>query len=134
MRENQVTIKLERFGNKDKLGIDDLEINVYADSNNVYEALSAGYYEVLKQLQYEGKIDLPTFGRREHYPTNSYRYKRIFHDFLAENDIYVDKWKDFKKVTPTFENQFLEKMDLKKEYEEYFERELEGRAFHTFLD
>lgn len=124
MRENQVTIKLERFGDKDKLGIKDLEINVYADSNNVYEALSAGYYEVLKQLQNEGSIELPTFGRREHYPTSNFRYKRIFFDFLEENNTYADQWRDFKKVSPTLENQFLEKMDLKKEYQKYFEKEM----------
>lgn len=126
MRANQVTIKLERFFDSDKLGVKNLEINVYADSNNVYEALSAGFFEVLKQIQDEGNIELPTFGRREHYPTFDYFAKRTFLDFLEKSD-YIDQWREYKKESPTLENQFLERMNLKKEYYEYFDKEMRKR-------
>lgn len=116
-----MSIKLERFFDKEKLGVEDLEINVYADANNVYEALTAAYFEVLQELQNEGDIHLPKFGRREHYPTNNFIFKRNFSDFLEQSE-YEDKWRDFKKVSPTLEEQFLEKMNLKDKYNIYVDK------------
>lgn len=52
MRKNQVTIKIERFGDQvpEIFNADSIEINVYADSNNVYEALALAYREALEQI------------------------------------------------------------------------------------
>ena len=123
MRSNQVSIKLERFFDIEEMGVDDLQINVYADANNVYEALAAAYFEVLQQLQSEGDIKLPTFGRREHYPTQSFSYNRMFMDFLKQND-YEDKWRDFKEDKPTLEAQFLEEENLLDEFKTYRDERL----------
>lgn len=48
MRTNQVIISLKRFLDKESLGVSDLAISVYADANNVYEALAAAYFEMLQ--------------------------------------------------------------------------------------
>ena len=56
MRKNQLSIVLTRFGDQVPEGYTKKEqvINVYADSNNVYEALSKGYAEVINLLlEYE---------------------------------------------------------------------------------
>ena len=65
MRKNQVSIKIERFGDQvpEKLNGDSLEIEVYADANNIYEALAAAYGKVLEEItKYER---LPSFGCAE---------------------------------------------------------------------
>lgn len=56
MRKNQVTIKIERFGDQvpEIFNANSLEINVYADSNNVYEALALAYQEALNQIKTYG--------------------------------------------------------------------------------
>ena len=62
MRKNQIEIKIRRFGDEvpDSYGNDQQIIQVYADSNNLYEALSVAYSEVIKELQkYE---TIPSFG------------------------------------------------------------------------
>ena len=63
MRNNQVEIKISRFGDEvPKSYHDDRQIiSIYADSNNLFEALSVAYSEIMKELQkYE---DIPSFGR-----------------------------------------------------------------------
>jgi len=57
MRNNQVEIKISRFGDavpsgwgKDT-GKDAQIISVYADSNNLYEALSVAFGELIKELR-----------------------------------------------------------------------------------
>lgn len=63
MRKNQIEIKIRRFGDEvpDSYGNDQQIIQVYTDSNNLYEALSVAYSEVIKELQkYE---TIPSFGR-----------------------------------------------------------------------
>ena len=63
MRANQVEIKISRFGDEVPATYNDNQqvISVYADSNNLYEALSVAYSEVIKELQkYE---TIPSFGR-----------------------------------------------------------------------
>lgn len=65
MRKNQVTIILERFGDEvpEALHSDQETIRVYADSNNVYEAVSAAYMGLLAQIrQHQG---LPENGTLE---------------------------------------------------------------------
>lgn len=118
MRSNQVSIKLSRFFDKENLGIEDLEINVYADANNVYEALASAYFEVLQQLQIEGNIELPNFGRRESYPSRSFSYNKAFSNFLEKNN-QLDDWRDFRKENPTLEDQFLEEKNLLEEFKTY---------------
>ena len=62
MRKNQVEIKVRRFGDQvpDNFQNDKQVISVYADSNNLYEALSIAYSELIKEIQrYE---NVPSFG------------------------------------------------------------------------
>lgn len=125
MRSNQVSIKLARFFDKENLGIEDLEINVYADANNVYEALASAYFEVLQQLQIEGNIELPKFGRRESYPSRSFSYNKAFSNFLEKNN-QLDDWRDFRKENPTLEDQFLEEKNLIEEFKTYVGESLEN--------
>ena len=96
MRNNQVSIKIERFSDEEKLGLGKLQINAYADSNNVYEALAAAYFEVLQQIQVEGNIELPSFGRRESYHQNNVSISKLFFQFIKENN-QEEQWLDFKK-------------------------------------
>lgn len=66
MRENQVTIKIERVGDQvPNLGNNTWQtIDVYCDANDVYEALSGAVFEALGQLRKDGeKLGV----RREHY-------------------------------------------------------------------
>lgn len=52
MKEYLVSIKVNKFGEKvvREQSLEQQEINVYADSDNVYEALSKGHNELLKIL------------------------------------------------------------------------------------
>ncbi|MBE6821576.1 MAG: hypothetical protein E7518_00485 [Ruminococcaceae bacterium] len=62
MRKNQVTIKIQRFGDQVPKDYpeDAQEILVYADSNNLYEALAAAFSGVLEEVRkYE---NIPSFG------------------------------------------------------------------------
>lgn len=63
MRQYQITINLHALtdGNQRK------EFAVYADSNNLWETISAGFYELLHTIRNEMGVELPVFGRREHY-------------------------------------------------------------------
>jgi hypothetical protein len=61
MRRNQVTLKIERFG--DEFPIGRRQIEVYCDSNNLFEALMAATAQVLEEVRkYE---NVPSFGRLE---------------------------------------------------------------------
>ena len=62
MRNNQVEIKIRRFNEEVPLSYknDSQIISVYADSNNLFEALSVAYSEAIKELQNYEKI--PSFG------------------------------------------------------------------------
>lgn len=63
MRTNQVTIQIERFGDSAPDGADRQKITVYADANNLWEALAAAtgkVYEIVKEtepLPYFGDLD-----------------------------------------------------------------------------
>jgi hypothetical protein len=64
MRKNQVFIRIERFGDQvpKEIGRKQMEISVYADANNIYEALAAAYHEAITTVsKYDG---LPSFGSR----------------------------------------------------------------------
>ena len=62
MRKNQVEIKVRRFGDEvpENFPKNKQVISVYADSNNLYEALLIAYSELMKEIQrYE---NVPNFG------------------------------------------------------------------------
>ena len=64
MRRNQVSISIERFGDEAPDSSKQITIQVYADANNIYEALAAAYYEALDAIQEDQP--LPSFGDRSH--------------------------------------------------------------------
>jgi hypothetical protein len=62
MRSNQVEIIIRRFGDEVPSSYDSNKqiISVYADSDNLFEALSVAYGELMRKLQtYES---IPSFG------------------------------------------------------------------------
>ena len=62
MRRSQVEIMISRFGDDvpSTYNDDKQVIRVYADSNNLFEALSVAYSEAIRELQnYE---TIPSFG------------------------------------------------------------------------
>ena len=76
MRSNQVEIKISRFGDAVPSNYNDDRqiIQVYADSNNLYEALSVAFSEVIKELQkYE---NVPSFGRVD--VSNNHNNERLY--------------------------------------------------------
>lgn len=64
MRSNQVEIKIRRFGEEvpESYGNNIQVISVYADSNNLYEALAVANSELMKALQEFENI--PSFGTK----------------------------------------------------------------------
>ena len=63
MRKNQIEITVRRFGDQVPKDYENDKqiIHVYADSNNLYEALSIAYSELICELKkYE---IIPSFGR-----------------------------------------------------------------------
>ena len=76
MRSNQVEIKISRFGDAVPSTYNDHRqiIQVYADSNNLFEALSVAYSEAIKELQkYE---NIPSFGRVDIYNNHNNEWLR----------------------------------------------------------
>lgn len=66
MRKVQVSIKVDIFSDETAEGFEEWEpLCVYADANNVYEALAASTFELLSVLQENGR-KLPAFGERSH--------------------------------------------------------------------
>ena len=63
MRKNQVTIKIERFGDQAPKSLEHQCFTVYCDSNNIYEALAGAYKSVLDEI--EKTTPIPSFGARE---------------------------------------------------------------------
>ncbi len=62
MRSNQVEIIIRRFGDEVPSSYDSNKqiVSVYADSDNLFEALSVAYGELMRKLQtYE---QIPSFG------------------------------------------------------------------------
>lgn len=53
MRKNQINIKITRFGDQvpKKYPEDCMIVNVYADSNNLYAALSKAYAKVINVIE-----------------------------------------------------------------------------------
>lgn len=63
MRRNQISIHVERFGDQAPEGAKKQSISVYADANNVFEALAAAYYRLMEEIQMDQAV--PSFGRVE---------------------------------------------------------------------
>jgi hypothetical protein len=119
MRNNQVSIKVERFnGDEDNLGTKAFSISAYADSNNLYESLAAANFEAMQQIQEKMAVKLPTFGRRESYPVSSFEFEKIFDDFLKVQSC-TDEWHEFKKNSLTLEQQFIHSNNMDQDYDEF---------------
>jgi len=63
MRRNQVSISVERFADQAPIGADHQTISVYADSNDLFEALAAACFRLMEEVQKDQS--LPAFGRLE---------------------------------------------------------------------
>lgn len=63
MRKNQVSIYIQRFTSEAPEGAVQQAIRVYADSNNIWEALAAANHEATQQIIKDQL--LPSFGRAE---------------------------------------------------------------------
>ena len=63
MRKFQLSINLHYLNENDRPTV----LNVYADSNNIWETICAGFAELINELQETGNMDLPSFGRRENW-------------------------------------------------------------------
>lgn len=68
MRRNQISIHVERFGDQAPEGAEKQSISVYADANNIFEALSAAYYRLMDEI----------------------KKARVFHPLVV--------WKDIRKI------------------------------------
>lgn len=58
MRKNQVSINIQRFGDQvpENYPKNIQEIKVYADSNNLYEALTIAISQVLEEIKKHEKV------------------------------------------------------------------------------
>lgn len=65
MRKVQISIKMELFDDQANDGKHE-QVSVYADANNVWEAIVAGFHELVESLKDHGH-KLPIFGAKEHY-------------------------------------------------------------------
>ena len=65
MRKVQINIKMTLVDDQAADGKFE-EIAVYADSNNLWETIVAGFHEVVEALKAHGH-KLPSFGAKEHY-------------------------------------------------------------------
>lgn len=65
MRKVQISIKMELFDDQAADGKYE-KISVYADSNNTYEAIVAGFHETVEALKAHGR-EIPMMGAKEHY-------------------------------------------------------------------
>lgn len=63
MRRNQISIHVERFGDQAPEGAKKQSVSVYADANNIFEALAAAYYRLMEEIQKDQTV--PSFGRIE---------------------------------------------------------------------
>ena len=69
MRKNQVSIGIERFGDQAPEGSQRQHISVYADANNVWEAITAAFAKLVAEIQRDQS--LPSFGRVEGHIRNA---------------------------------------------------------------
>lgn len=63
MRKFQISINLHYLDEENKTK----ELSVYANSNNIWETICAGFSELVNTLHSEGQFKLPVFGRKEHW-------------------------------------------------------------------
>lgn len=67
MRKYQIEIKMTMVTEKETVE----KINVYADSNNAWETVCAGFHELVDGLQKDHNMELPSFGAKEHRATKN---------------------------------------------------------------
>lgn len=58
MRKFQLSINLHYLNNDNRPTV----LEVYTDSNNIWETVCSGFSELLSELQKTGKMELPSFG------------------------------------------------------------------------
>ena len=77
MRSNQIEIKIRRYGDviPESYGDDVQVISVYADSDNLFEALSAAYGAAIQKLQEYERF--PAHGCLDVYDNHSHPYLRF---------------------------------------------------------
>lgn len=63
MRKFQIDINLHYLDEANKAK----ELSIYADSNDIWEAICTGFSELVNTLQSEGQFKLPVLGRKEHW-------------------------------------------------------------------
>lgn len=63
MRRYQIEIKMTMLTDEEKIE----KLNVYADSNNPWETVCAGFHELVEGLTTEHNMELPSFGVKEHH-------------------------------------------------------------------
>lgn len=65
MRKVQISMKMELFDDQ-AIDAKHEQISVYADANDVYEAICAAQYELMYALRQQG-YKLPACGTRQHH-------------------------------------------------------------------
>lgn len=65
MRKVQINIKMTMVNDQSINGKIE-EVSVYADGNNIWEVICAGFDKLLQSIKENGR-SLPVFGRKEHY-------------------------------------------------------------------
>lgn len=63
MRKFQLSINLH-YLNEDNRPV---VLDVYTDSNNIWETICAGFSELISELENKGAMELPSFGRKENW-------------------------------------------------------------------
>ena len=61
MRKFQLSINLHYINDDNRPVV----LDVYTDSNNIWETICSGFSELISELQTTGKMKLPSFGAKE---------------------------------------------------------------------
>lgn len=85
MRKNQVTIKIQRFGEDVPDEFKEMGtqvMSIYCDGNNLYEALCGAFQQALNEVAKYNEF--PSFGRKESYDSLE----------RTKSEMIRYKWKD----------------------------------------
>ena len=61
MRKFQLSINLHYINEDNRTVV----LDVYTDSNNIWETICSGFSELVSELQRVGQMELPSFGAKE---------------------------------------------------------------------